>query len=85
MSLKVALGELHCWRSAAGARALAGTLPAFCKLYAVPVRVADEEDSGSAAHRVRLALEVHATSLLESGRQSVEVLDGERHMTITFA
>ena len=41
------------------------SLRALDKLYAVPVWVADEEDPGSAAHSVRLALEVHAAGLLE--------------------
>ena len=38
-------------------------LLALDELYAVAVRVFDEEEAGAAAHGVRLALELHATGL----------------------
>jgi hypothetical protein len=40
-------------------------LLALDELYAVTVRIADEEDAGAAAHGVRFALEVYATGLFE--------------------
>ena len=61
------------------------SLRALDKLYAVPVWVADEEDPGSAAHGVWLALEVHAAGLLELLGQGVEVFDGEGDVAVALA
>ena len=55
------------------------------ELYAVAVRVADEEDPASTAHGVGLALEVYSTGLLELLRQGIEILDGEGDVTVAFA
>jgi hypothetical protein len=55
------------------------------KRYTVSVGISDEEDTGAAAHSVRLALEVHAASFLEPLGESVEVLDGESDVAVAFA
>ena len=60
-------------------------LPTLDELYTVSVGISDEEDPAAAAHRVRLALKVYATSLLKPLGQSVEILDGESDVAVAFA
>ncbi len=63
-----------------------GSLAAFYELYAVAVGVFYEEEAGApAAHRVRLALEVHASGLLHLLGERVQVFDGEGYVAVAGA
>ena len=63
-----------------------GWLAAFYELYAVAVGVFYEEEAGApAAHRVRLALEVHASCLLHLLGERVQVFDGEGYVAVAGA
>jgi hypothetical protein len=52
---------------------------------AVSVGVFDEEDAGSAPHRVWFALEIHASGLFEFVCEGIEVFDGERDVGVSLA
>jgi len=59
-------------------------LPTLDKLYAVAIRVSDEEDARAATHSVRLALEVHSAHPFQLFGEGVEVLDGEGDVTVAL-
>jgi hypothetical protein len=64
---------------------LQNSLPALDELYAVTIRVADEEDSRAAAHSVGLALEIHTAGLFKLSGYRVDVFHGEGDVTVAFA